>query len=116
MSSSRRRNPRSDLTIYLPVHDQDRNKHIGYAVDVSLGGMRLLSPEPVPADQRFHLKVELPDNVLGHSEFYVEAETLWSRPSPNPEFHEAGIKLVDLYENAADVIEELRRKSFFRSA
>ena len=116
MKSNRRRGERSQMTVLLPVYDQDQGQQIGHVIDISAGGMMLLSDGPMPLDRQFHLKIMLPEPVLEHTEIYLEAQTLWSRPGVNPSVHETGLQLLDLYDSAADVIQELGRRSYFRPA
>ena len=114
--TNRRRGDRIQLTAYLQVYDLDSRQLLGQAIDLSLGGMRLLSSKPVELDRQCHLRIELPEVTAGRENIFVEAQTLWSRPGTNPEYYESGFRLVDLYDHAADVIQELSRNSFFHSA
>ncbi len=109
--SSRRKMKRRYLIFYLSVYELPENRLLGYMVDISKGGIKLMSNQPLEAERPYTLKVKLPEHGEYGSAFTLDAHCLWCRPGPNPDIYDAGFKLLDCPEGVEEairrVIEEL---------
>jgi hypothetical protein len=87
---------RWQLIFYLRVYDQDTGSLLGHIVDISEGGLMLISDYPVPADQPFRLWVDVPRETGPRQRIELEALSLWSRNDVNPDFYDTGFRITQL--------------------
>jgi len=108
---SRRKLKRRYLIFYLSVFDLQKNRLLGYIVDMSQGGIKLMSNKAIETDRPYQLKVNLPEHGEYGQSFTFQAHCLWCRPGPNPDIFDSGFELIDCPTEVQDaismVIEEL---------
>ena len=56
----KRRLKRWYLVMYLRVYDRDTNELLGHIVDINKEGMRLVNDKPLPVNQIYRLRVDVP--------------------------------------------------------
>ena len=78
---NRRSFPRVQAQATISVEDRE----LGYTLDVSLGGARILSRQPL--GERFPLLLKLEPEGLA-----LEAECVWSQPLGSPGLTVAGVR------------------------
>jgi hypothetical protein len=88
---------RRHLIYYLRVIDVETDHVLGHLVDVTTDGIMLMSPEAIPADRVFHLRMMLPAEA-GETQQAVEFEARSARSGKdlNPDFFDTGFHLVSL--------------------
>ena len=94
---------RHQLSYYLRVYNRKTDKPIGYLVNVSMEGMRLVSQIPLLTHTVFELRVKLPTTIAGAKHVDFDALSCWCRPDVNPNCFDTGFKIV----NSSDELKEL---------
>jgi|WetSurMetagenome_2_1015567.scaffolds.fasta_scaffold1005749_1 c-di-GMP-binding flagellar brake protein YcgR len=103
----RREYERYSVMFYLAVHERGNDAILGQIVDISLGGIRLLSEQPIPVGARLPLvmDVSLESGLTG--KLPVEAACVWSEEDDNPGFYLAGFQFIDLTEHGTDFVQAI---------
>lgn len=110
----KRRLKRKHLIYYLKVHDAKTNQVIGRVQDMHIEGMMLTSAKPLPTGATFHLKIDLPSEILGKKQLAVEARSMWNKRDVNPDYYDTGLKLSKMSEDDTKVIKRLTQRYRFR--
>ena len=103
----RRRYERYSVTFYLSVYDQQTNVLLGQIIDISRGGMRLISQEPIPAGKHFHLVLDVSLESGKQQKVLLEARSIWSQEDDNPDLFATGFQFIDLSQEAVLCIQEI---------
>lgn len=93
---STRKLKRRHLLYYLPIVDEDTGAKLGNVVDITVEGLMLVSDKNIEAGQEFNLRMDLPQPARGKTSISFAAESLWSKPDPNPSFHDTGFRFTDI--------------------
>ncbi len=70
--------------------------------DISLGGMRIVLPAPLPQGSELELELDL-DSKFGRKTMKVKAKVVWVRQVA-PRRYEAGLKFLNLSERKKDIM------------
>lgn len=92
----RRTLKRWHLIFYLRVFDQENATVLGHIVDISEGGMMLLSDNPIPVSKDFRVWVDVPKETGSRQRIHLEARSLWSHHDINPDFYDTGFYINDV--------------------
>jgi len=107
----RRAYERYSVEFYLCVYNRDTDALLGHVVDISLGGMQLLSETPIAGGElfRFRMDVSLESGRKEVVEF--EARSIWQAEDLNPGFYNAGFQFQALspaaMQNIQEIVEEI---------
>lgn len=102
-----RRLSRIKIAYYLRVFDDATDAMLGHIADITTEGMMVISERPIPSDCTFKLWMEFPSESDQRERVYIEAETVWTRQDANPDFYDAGLRLVNPTREAVRKISEL---------
>ena len=106
-----RRLKRWHLIYYLRVFNQDTGSLLGHIVDVSTGGMKVVSENPIPTEKDFRLRMEVPQEGGSAEGVLLNAHSLWCSKDANPDFYATGFRLVNpdraIIKLIYDIIEDL---------
>ena len=105
--SDRRGRRRRRTSDYFLVYDQETNELIGRIIDLTAGGARLISEEPVPVPRTVQCKLVMPHMVGRHRHLYIEVECKWCKKNHRLGWHEAGYEFVNISEENHKIITEL---------
>lgn len=94
--SDKRKLHRNNLIYYMRVLNRETDELLGNLVDITPEGMMLISDEPIPAKTRFDLRIHFPREIFGEKVLDFSAESLWTRPDVNPDFHDTGFRILDV--------------------
>lgn len=103
----RRHLKRRHLLYYLRVFDRGSGAQVGSLVDITADGVMLISPEPLPTDRDFRLRMQLPAGITGDNRVELDARSVWTRPDVNPDFHVTGFRLLRVTPGCVGAIEQL---------
>lgn len=95
-ASEKRNFKRWQLIFYLRVFEQETGALLGHLVDVSEGGLMLISEGPIPVDRPFRLRLEVPRETGPRQHIELAAHSLWSRNDVNPDFYDTGFRITQL--------------------
>lgn len=94
--SDKRYYRRWQLIFYLRVYERDSASLLGHIIDLSEGGMMVLSDQPIAVEQNFHLWVDAPRETGPRQRIELEAHSIWCRPDINPDFYNTGLRFTRL--------------------
>lgn len=107
----RRTAERHNLFMYLRVMDRATEELIGHVVDVSAGGMMLVSDTPFVPAKTHQLRIVLPYTEPDEQTMDIEAECRWCGPDANDDYFDAGFRFLnpsaDLRERIRGVVEDV---------
>lgn len=92
----RRQQERYGLSSHLSVYSQTNDLLVGHIVDISLGGMMLLSEEPLPTGKQFYFWLDICLGGTAQDRVPLEAISVWGKPDANPGLYNTGFRFVNL--------------------
>jgi hypothetical protein len=95
------------LIYYLRVFDVETGSLVGHLVDLTAQGMMMISEEPVPTDEVFRLKMDLPPGLFETDRWEFSARSLWGKPDVNPVFHDTGLQFLAITRHDEMIIQDL---------
>ena len=104
MANQRRNLERRHLIFYLSVYNDSDDRLMGYMVDISAGGLMLMSEQPLEPDQNLRLRVRLPEGNPHGKHFAFKAKSVWCRPGPRNNLYDIGFKLTEYPREVTEII------------
>jgi hypothetical protein len=98
---------RHELKYYLSVYNRKTGKLVGYIVNISQEGMRLVSNIPLLTHSVFQLQIKLPKEIQGEKTINFDALSCWCRPDVSPDCFDTGFRLVNTPAELEVLIDEL---------
>ena len=95
----RRQYERYSTEFYLSVYEKEKSLPLGQVVDISLGGLQLVSSEPIPVNQQMHLWMDVSMESGRHEEIVFEAVTVWSgqnEDDDDDDSYNTGLQFINL--------------------
>lgn len=114
MDNDKRNLKRRHLIYYLSVYDRMNNRLLGYIVDLSSEGFKLMSDAAIETNTVFKLKMMLAEKVKGFDHINFKAKSIWSRKDAHSEFYDTGFKLLDTSKNELESIQNLIQELGFK--
>jgi c-di-GMP-binding flagellar brake protein YcgR len=107
----RRKVPRSHLIHYLRIFDKTTGELMGNLVDISAGGLMLISEspisEPLQDNTTLQLRMDFPEELDGRTFVEFEARSVWCRVDINPDLFAIGMQIVQPQPEDLRMIERL---------
>lgn len=104
----RRNLRRRHLRYYLHVHDRVTGEFFGRLADITIGGLMLITEDPVEAGRRHEFRIDFRNELEGKRHLLLTALCKWSdRDSINPAFYASGYELEGLSEQDSRVVKAL---------
>lgn len=94
--SERREYERYSVMFYLAVYDRENDSSLGQILDISMGGLRLLSEKSIPVNACFHLVIDVSLESGKKGKIAVEAKSVWGQEDDNPGFYVTGFQFFGL--------------------
>lgn len=110
----RRKLKRRHLVYYSRVFDRHTGELLGHLVDINAIGAMLISDKPLKVGEVHHLRMDVPEDIIGTPYLSFDARSLWCRPDINPDFFDTGFELLDMEEKTVAVIEKMIAEYGFR--
>lgn len=95
---------RYSVEFYLSVYDRDAGALIGHVVDISLGGLQILSESPIGGGEQFRFRMDVSLESGRKENVDFEAWRIWQSEDLNPGFYSAGFQFIDLSPGAAQSV------------
>ena len=97
MLKEHRKMERRDFSYYMSVSDAETDEHVGIMTDISLGGFKLDSRQPIPNGQLSHLRLELSDDITPQAGLDFFGRSKWCRPDYfGPSIYNVGFEIVNI--------------------
>lgn len=107
----RRKQPRSHLIHYLRIFDKSTGELIGNLVDISAGGLMLISEspisEPLQDNTILQMRMDFPEELDGKTFLEFEAHSVWCRTDINPDLFAIGMQIIHPRSEDLRMIERL---------
>jgi c-di-GMP-binding flagellar brake protein YcgR len=81
---------------YFLVYEHQKNEFMGRLLNMSLGGMMLVSEGPVEVEKPFSCRMKLPEVIYGHDFITFEAESRWCKLNNNTRMYETGYQFKNV--------------------
>jgi uncharacterized protein YjbI with pentapeptide repeats len=105
--SNKRRNRRVRMMQPLQTYDLRSNQHIGFIIDISSGGIRLSSLQPLPIDASFPFRVLLPNDGQEGRSIDLDVKSVWCRKMGDSGEFNTGFQFIRLSSEAQDSLRAL---------
>ena len=105
--ADQRKSVRHPLIYYLNTFDFNTRQLIGHLIDISIKGAMLSSISPVPCGGKIKLHIELPAGFPGGNCLDVEAESVRNIRDINPDYHNIGLRFINIDSKNKAIIESL---------
>jgi hypothetical protein len=110
--SERRNRERKHTARYISVIDRDTDKPMGWLVDLSTEGMRLMGNVSVRSGSVLQLIIKINNT----KEILVDAQSRWCQKNDNAELFETGFFFQDITEDNLTRIKELIESPLFKES
>ncbi len=87
---------RRHLIYYLEVFDDESGDLLGYLVDLTVNGLKMVSREAIKTKKEFRLRLIMPEEYCQDRQVVFNAESMWCSPDVNPDFYATGFSTPDL--------------------
>ena len=103
----RRQYERYSTEFYLCVYEQNGTSPLGQVIDISLGGLQLVSSEPIELKQHFNLVMDVSLESGLHEQTRFEAESVWSSEDDNDDLYNTGFQFLNLSSEALQALQRI---------
>ena len=100
----RRKHKRIPLHYYLKVLESNPEEHLGYMIDVSKEGFKLLCEDHIPTGSELACTVHLPEDLKGWKELSFTARSCWSGKDVNPNYYASGYHIDEIEPDGETII------------
>ena len=105
--SDKRKHKRALLVSYLDAHDTTTSKDIGYVVDISQGGMLLISKNPIPVEISMIIAINVPEESTETKAFNVTARSIRSIKDGDLNYFNTGFIFNELRPDDLQVLDNI---------
>lgn len=110
----RRKVKRRYLLYYARIFDAKTRQQLGNLIDITPQGIMVLSPEPFQVGKKYHLQMELSEEVSTKAHMDLIGVARWSHPDIDPRLYNTGLKLVKLSAEDEEIIGQIISTFGFR--
>ena len=104
-AENRRQYERYAADFYLCIYEEANL--LGDVIDISLGGLKLLSHDILPVGQIMSLRLDAALESGRKLELEFEARVVWSDQDENMECYNAGLEFLDLSAAAQEILQSI---------
>lgn len=96
--NERRKFDRKFLAYFSRVIDRQTGTLIGYLVDMTPGGVMIISNYPLQVKSQYELLIDLPEDGETKDEVHLEvqAKAIWCMQDNDPELYRTGLELTHI--------------------
>ena len=88
---------RKDFSYYMQLTDATTRQLIGHLADISTGGFKLDSDEPIPIGQEYRFRLALTPDVADKPFMIFSAQCKWCKTDPiDPFVYNTGFHLLEM--------------------
>jgi hypothetical protein len=111
-----RNEQRRHLIYYLNVENRKTGESVGRVVDITGGGILVISNKTIASDEEISVKIELGDELLEkvHGHLEVDLVSRWSKPDVNPNYFVTGFSFTHVTEDQESIIDRIIKTIGFR--
>jgi c-di-GMP-binding flagellar brake protein YcgR len=105
--AERREYERYGADFHLAVLEPNNDAPLGQLVDISMGGMRLLSERPIATGAQLELILDIALESGRAEKVALQAESVWGKEDDNPGFYQTGFRFLNLSRAATEAVEAI---------
>jgi hypothetical protein len=110
-SSKRSRPKRKDLFYYQQVMDPTTQKIVGHLADISPGGFKLDSVNPLPVNRDFRFLLNLTAELADKPFMVFVARSRWCKVDPlDPNVYNIGCQLIQVAPDDLEILNRIMEK------
>ena len=95
--AERREENRKDFSYYMRLVDASSKELVGHLSDISTGGFKLDSEEPISLEQEFLFRLDLTNEVADQTFMTFRARSKWCITDPiEPMVYNVGFHIVEM--------------------
>ncbi|NOZ51549.1 MAG: hypothetical protein GXP08_00170 [Gammaproteobacteria bacterium] len=98
---------RWNLVSHLRLVKAENNDLLGHLVDLTTEGIMMISENPIPLEQTYNLRMQIPTENEMTRMVALTALSLWTKKDVNPNFHDTGFKLINPSKHTVNAIKSL---------
>jgi hypothetical protein len=98
---------RHEITQLVSVFDTFSGETLGNLVNVSTGGLMLVSQQPIDSNRIYQVTLSLPEEVLEGIQIELVIDCLWSKQAGTQSAHWSGFCIVDASESDMNAFDSL---------
>ena len=88
---------RRDFSAYLRLMNENTGELVGHLADISTGGFRLESKDPILDDLEFLLRMDITSDIADKDYLVFAARSRWCQIDPvDPTIYNVGFQLIDI--------------------
>jgi hypothetical protein len=107
----RDRPPRRDFFYYMQLIDDNTKEIVGHLADISSGGFKLDSQNPIPLNREFCFRLNLTSEVSDQPFMLFRARSRWCRVDPvDPFIYNIGYQLVDISPGDLEIFKRMMER------
>ena len=111
MFKENRRMDRRTFSYYMPVTDAASAVQVGIMTDISLGGFKLDSRQPIPNGQVNRLRLDLTYDIAPQASVVFAGRSKWCRPDTiEPSTYNVGFEIFNLSPDDAAILKRVYEK------
>ncbi len=100
----RRKLDRRDFSYYMRVMNERTGELIGHLSDISTGGFKLESKNPIIENLEFLMRMDLTNEVSEKDHFVFSARSRWCQRHPiDPLLYNVGFQIIDMAPEDLDI-------------
>jgi hypothetical protein len=110
-TDERRRRDRKDFSYYMQLFDHDTQELVGHLADISSGGFKLDSQNPIPTDKDFLFRMDLTNEVANKPFMVFVARSKWCDVDPlDPFCYNVGFQLINISPGDIEIFNRMLEK------
>jgi PilZ domain len=107
----RRRLERKKFSYYMRLIDSDTQEMVGHLADISTGGFKMDSQNPIPLNKDFRLRMDLTSEIANKPSMIFVARSKWCEVDPlDPFIYNVGFQLVNISPGDIDIFNRMMEK------
>ena len=94
---------RRHLINYLEIFDDETDRFLGYLIDLTVNGLKMVSREEMMINKVFHLRLTLPEEYCKDQQVVFTARSVWCSPDGKPGFYAIGFNAPQIGKNIREI-------------
>jgi hypothetical protein len=107
----RRKLDRNDFSFYMRLIDSETQELVGHLTDISSGGFKLDSQNPIPENKDFRFRMDLTGEVATKPSMEFVARSKWCKVDPlDPLSYNVGFQLIRISPGDIEIFKRMMEK------
>ncbi len=104
MAIEKRKLTRKNFSYYMRIMDEASGKVVGHISDISSGGFKVDSQQPIPLNINFRLRIDQTSEISNKSYMLFSARAMWCQADQlEPGTYNVGFKITEMTPGDYDI-------------